>query len=267
MRVPKQAFILKVLLPQLLSLGDHALRIYLNRARFARSGDGTTYPSYQLLTAVLGNPTLCRRKCVQYVSPLSDELAVQQSCHCTAIEEFLQSSEDELLQRNLCKRTTRRNGSSTYPGMQLILPDGSNHTIPKNAPYGTFMIIPESIFTRGLTAIWPDEKRGLLPVSEHALKLLLVLLSESNNARYGGTNPNLLHRIMGEVVLGVPLSDWDRANLGEALRELEARRIILWSQAVISVHDDHLVRPDDVARFPDEKTAEILSIATDRSRA
>jgi hypothetical protein len=177
--------------------------------------------------------------------------------------EFVIASADaELCDAGLIKPVRLRNRYSEYEGMSLILPDGSRHFIPKDAPPHTFFEIPESFYTSGAGAIWRRKDYGLHPLPEDALRLLIALLSEHDVRRYGGVNPALLAFRNGELVIGGILADWETLVIATALSTLIDRGFVSRQPCTVSSIDGHCIRLGFTAAHADEQDLEILVVRT-----
>jgi hypothetical protein len=171
------------------------------------------------------------------------------------------NADEELMRFNLQCEVVLNFGRKPFKGMCLTLPDGSVHRIPKNAPAETFFIIPESVFACGAAAIWQSRRHGFLPVSHDGLKLLIVLLSEEREDRYGGINPAVVHirtdgsLYVNEQRLGLPAS-----LVSAALPELEKRSLLIRESFVISRLGGFMVRRGDRTESADETAAQIFQI-------
>jgi hypothetical protein len=253
--------ILKTVVPILLSLSDNAVRVFINRARFAARRSGLSYPRYSFLARVLGGHKLytCAH-CGGSLYYLNKGQRIKQNERLAEKTDVIECADRELLHSGLEAEVKLRNRYASFPGMRLMLPDGTVHAIPKTAPYGTFFIVPAFIFDCGATAIWADKRRGVIPVSEQALKLLLILLSGQHVERFGGVNPVTIHaRDAGLSTAGL-LSMWNPSVLKDSLNELELRNIVGRNSSIVSQYDGHLIRQNDVARFPDEIMTQVFRV-------
>lgn len=179
--------------------------------------------------------------------------------HGTAI---IANADAELCEAGLQQLETLANNYSTFPGMRLILPDGTKHSIPRNAEGGTFFTIPGRFFSACMGALLPCETCGFEPLSDDALRLYVVLCSRHDRLRYGGVDPDVLSFRNRKLIVGCILSSWDRALVGRALRELEDKRLVSRRRSTISTIGGKLLRRGSHARHPDEQNVTIIAIKT-----
>jgi hypothetical protein len=144
-----------------------------------------------------------------------------------------------------------------------MLPSGTKHSIPKNAAAGTFFAIPGHFFQLCAGALLPCEDCGFEPLSDNALRLLVVLCSEQDRLRYGGVDPDVLSFRDRKLVIGCIIGGWDHALVSGAIRELLHRRLVSRRPATISTIDGHLIRWGFHARHLDEQNAGIVKIRTE----
>jgi hypothetical protein len=262
-RVPRRAFLQKALVPHLLRLSDPALRVFLNRARFAGRRTASSYPKLTFLMRVLGCPVLytCWYCGGNLYFRLDAARALKRDRHEQQMLSIIEAADQELVEARLQRCEVHENRYATYPGMRLTLPNGSLHQIPKNAPPGSFFIVPDSIFTTGSAAIWRRTKHGFIPVSSPALRLLVILLSEEHEERYGGVNP----AVICITTNGTLRFDERRIALSAhevtvGVEELLQREILDRQSCVISRLGGHLLRVGNDPTGIDELGVQILQV-------
>jgi hypothetical protein len=267
-KIPSQAILMKAVVPDLMSLSDTALRVYLARSRFANRSTGLSYPGRVILLRALGSPSLYTCWfCGGLTRFLTKDMERKREVRTMERAMQLLEADEELAARGLIRAetlTTRTDrGEVEFDGVRLLMPGGDVHRIPKRAAADTFFIIPDPIFACGAPGLWRRLEHGFEPVSEDALKLLLALLSENDEGRYGGVDPHLMHRrLTGELRYGHILSSWDVTTINGAMRELRRRSIITAVPAVVSTYDQHVIRFNDQPRHSDEIALGVLRVAT-----
>lgn len=159
-RIPKNPRVLlrKEIVDRLLGLSDVALRVYLAREYLASSKPDVSFPFLESLLYALGFPWLFTPRLLQ------EGQAMQDAAYA------------EIEQAGFPLETLENEPTQVSRDMEraMLLPEilPSMH---ESADANTLFEIPEFLFTSGACAI---RKRGECePVSRHALRLLIKLLS------------------------------------------------------------------------------------------
>jgi hypothetical protein len=261
-RVPKhpKALLRKEVLPRLLAVSDLARRVYLGRARFLNGQTALSYPSSKFLLRTLGSPQLY--SCIFCGAPnhrLTKAERKKRDQRSANREPIIACADAELREAGLLEAVRLRNNFGWYDGTKFILPDASRHVVSKHTLAHTFFEMPEFFYMSGAGAIWQRKDYELYPLPEHALRLLIALLSEHDVRRYGGVNPALISFRNGELVIGGILVEWERI-VDYALKQLMQRGFVSRRPSTVSSIDGHLIRPGFSAAYADEQDVEILVV-------
>ncbi|HXM18291.1 MAG TPA: hypothetical protein VN934_05715 [Candidatus Tumulicola sp.] len=262
---PEIAIIESAILPKLLLLDDDAIRVYVTLVRFANRWTGLAYPGMKLLRRQLGFVPFHTDSYTGVTRlNLTRKQWARRRAQIDRAHQRIQASLDTLAGAGLIEQTYRSNSNGPYKAYLIMGADGKPRKLSTLQQADSFFIVPREVISSGAFGIWARVSECLEFVAGAALRLLLLMMRDSNPLRFGGISPQRL--TVQNRAIRIRDGTWLR-ELGVnhyefwcAMRSIIQRQFLRARDILASTIDDHLIRDGTEPAASDEHALTVVAI-------